>query len=45
MLNMELPGSRKGRSQRFVDLVKEDMQGVGVTEEEDTRDRMRRRQA
>lgn len=36
---MELPGKRKrGRSQRrFVDVVKEDMQRVGVTEE-DARD-------
>ncbi|PME06485.1 hypothetical protein A8A06_13560 [Escherichia coli] len=45
MLKMELPGRRRrGRPQRrFMDVVKEDMQRVGVREE-DARDRVRWRQ-
>ena len=36
MLKMELPGKRKrGRSKRrFIDMVREDMQVVGATEED-----------
>lgn len=45
MLNMKLPGRRKrGRPRgRFTDVVKEDVQCVGVTEK-DARDRVRQRQ-
>ena len=40
MLRMELPGNRKRRrpKRRFIDVVKEDMAEVEVTEE-DTEDR------
>lgn len=45
MVGIELPGRQKrGRPQRgFTDVVKEDTQRAGVTEE-DARDRMRWRQ-
>lgn len=40
--NKKLPGRRK-RGRRLVDVVEEDMQGLGVTEE-DIKDRLRWRQ-
>lgn len=41
ILNMEMPGkAKRGRPERFMDLVKEDMFRVGVTKEA-TRDSVR----
>lgn len=44
MVNMELSGMKKGRRQQrsFKDVVKEDVQRFGVTEE-DSRDRGQRK--
>lgn len=40
MLKPKLPGKRKrGRPKRFMDIVREDMQVVGMTEEDSDKNR------